>query len=120
MTLNLGCAAAVVKLVCGVGNNAAWVVMMEGYDHAQRCKCIRRGVKGGHMVGWYFKRAINNFNDYERHLLRAQENRMFHMADMSEDVRRKYGDISDDEYYEFWKGVGAIAYGKTKPMVTSL
>ena len=120
MMLAASCSAAVVKLVCGVGNNAAWVVMMEGYDHAKRCKGIRRGVKGGHMVGWYFKRAINDFNDYERHLLRAQENRMFHLADMSEDVRRKYGDISDDEYYEFWKGVGAVAYGKTKPMVTSL
>ena len=120
MMLAASCSAAVVKLVCGVGNNAAWVVMMEGYDHAKRCKGIRRGVKGGHLVGWYFKRAINDFNDYERHLLRAQENRMFHLADMSEDVRRKYGDISDDEYYEFWKGVGAVAYGKTKPMVTSL
>ena len=116
----VGKSAAIFKLVCGVGNNAAWLVMMEGYDHARRCKAFRRSLKGGHSVGWYFKRAINDFNDYERHLLRAQENRMFHLADMSEDVRRKYGDISDDEYYEFWKGVGAVAYGKTKPMVTSL
>jgi hypothetical protein len=45
---------------------------------------------------------------------------MFHMDDMNEDVRRKYGNISDAEYYEFWKGVGAVAYTKTKPMITSL
>jgi len=62
----VGNAAAVVKLVCGVGNNAAWVVMIEAYDHARRCKAFRRSCKGGHMVGWYFKKAVNDFNDYER------------------------------------------------------
>jgi hypothetical protein len=116
----VGNAAAVVKLVCGVGNNAAWVVMIEAYDHARRCKAFRRSCKGGHMVGWYFKKAVNDFNDYERRLLTASENRMFHLDDMSEDIRRKYGDITDAEYYEFWKGVGGVAYAKTKPLITSL
>jgi hypothetical protein len=116
----VGNAAAVTKLVTGVGNNAAWLVMLEGYDAARRCRGFKRSVKGGHMVGWYFKRAINLFHDYERNLLRAQTNRMFHLADMSENVRRKYANISDDEYYEFWKGVGGVAYAKTKPMITSL
>ena len=96
-------AAAIFKLVCGVGNNAAWLVMMEGYDHARRCKAFRRSLKGGHMVGWYFKKAVNDFKDYERQLLTTGKNRMFHVADMTEDVRRKYGDISDAQYYEFWK-----------------
>ena len=113
-------AAGIFKLVCGVGNNAAWVVMMEGYDHARRCKAFRRSQKGGHSVGWYFKRAINDFNAYERNLLITQTNRMFHVADMTDNIRRKYGDISDDEYYEFWKGVGCVAYAKTKPLITSL
>ena len=113
-------AAAIFKLVCGVGNNAAWLVMMDGYDHAKRCKAFRRSLKGGHMVGWYFKKAVNDFKDYERQLLTTGENRMFHVADMTEDVRRKYGDISDAEYYEFWKGVGGEAYAKTQPHITSL
>ena len=65
----VGNAAAIFKLVCGVGNNAAWVVMMEGYDHARRCKAFRRSLKGGHSVGWYFKKAVRDFNDYERNLL---------------------------------------------------
>ena len=113
-------AAAIFKLVCGVGNNAAWLAMMDGYDQAKRCKAFRRSCKGGHMVGWYFKKAVNDFKDYERRLLTASENRMFHVADMTEDVRRKYGDISDAEYYEFWKGVGGVAYAKTQPHITSL
>ena len=116
----VGNAASIFKLVCGVGNNAAWVVMMEGYDHARRCKAFRRSLPGGHTVGWYFRRAVNDFNQYERHLLTTQTNRMFHVADMSNDVRRKYGNISDAEYYEFWKGVGGVAYDKTKPLITSL
>ena len=113
-------AAAIFKLVCGVGNNAAWLAMMDGYDHAKRCKAFRRSLKGGHMVGWYFKKAVNDFKDYERQLLTTGKNRMFHVADMTEDVRRKYGDISDAEYYEFWKGVGGVAYAKTQPHITSL
>lgn len=113
-------AAAIFKLVCGVGNNAAWVSMLDGFDHAKRCKAFRRSCKGGHMVGWYFKKAVNDFKLYERNLLTTQTNRMFHVADMTEDVRRKYGNISDAEYYEFWKGVGGVAYAKTKPHITSL
>lgn len=116
----VGNAAAIFKLVCGVGNNAAWVVMMEGYDHARRCKAFRKSLKGGHLVGWYFKKAVRAFNDYERELLTTKTNRMFHVADMPDDVRRKYGNISDEEYYEFWKGVGGVAYAKTKPLITSL
>ena len=116
----VGNAAAIFKLVCGVGNNAAWVVMMEGYDHARRCKAFRKSLKGGHLVGWYFKKAVRSFNDYERELLTTKTNRMFHVADMPDDVRRKYGNISDEEYYEFWKGVGGVAYAKTKPLITSL
>ena len=113
-------AAAIFKLVCGVGNNAAWLVMLDAYDHAKRCKAFRRSLRGGHMVGWYFKKAVNDFKDYERQLLTTGKNRMFHVADMTEDVRRKYGDISDAEYYEFWKGVGGVAYAKTQPHITSL
>ena len=116
----VGKSAAIFKLVCGVGNNAAWLVMMEGYDHARRCKAFCRSLKGGHSVGWYFKRAINDFNAYERNLLTTPVNRMFHVADMSDEVRRKYGDITDAEFYEFWKGVGGVAYAKTKPLITSL
>jgi hypothetical protein len=113
-------AAAIFKLVCGVGNNAAWLAMMDGYDQAKRCKAFRRSLKGGHMVGWYFKKAVNDFKDYERQLLTTEKNRMFHVADMTEDVRRKYGNISDAQYYEFWKGVGGVAYAKTKLQITSL
>ena len=110
----IGNAAAVVKLVCGVGNNAAWWVMLDAYDHARKCK------RYGFRQKQTFKQAIKEFHDYERGLKYATQNRMFHLADMNEETRRKYGDITDAEYYEFWKGIGGPAYQKTRPMITSL
>ena len=110
----VGNAAAVVKLVCGVGNNAAWLVVLDGYDHAKQCK--RYGFRQKQM----FKHAIDEFHSYERGLKYATQNRMFRLADMKEETRRKYGDITDAQYYEFWAGIGGPAYQKTKPLVTSL
>lgn len=115
----VGKAAQLLKLVCGVGNNAAWLVVLDGIDHARRCRRYRANVKGG-RVSWMFKQAIQAYHDYERRLLHATENRMFHMADMPADIRRKYGDISDREFFEFWQAVGGPAYTKTRPLISSL
>lgn len=107
-------AAGVVKLICGVANNAAWMVVLDAYDAARRCRNYRHSVKQA------FKSAIEEFHVYERRLLHAQENRMFHVPDMGEKVRKTYGDISDREYYDFWAAVGGPAYHKTRPLITSL
>ena len=110
----MGNAAAVVKLICGVANNAAWLTVLHAHDHACRCPNYR------HQVKRKFKAAIQALHDYERNLLHTDENRMFHLADMSERVRKKYGPISDREFYEFWTGAGSAAYERTKPLLTSL
>lgn len=107
-------AAGVVKLICGVANNAAWMVVLDGYDKARRCQRYRHEVKRA------FKMAIEAWHDYERNLIYARENRMFHLADMSEQSRKTYGDITDREYYDFWASVGGPAYQKTHPLITSL
>lgn len=39
---------------------------------------------------------------------------------MGEATRKKYGDITDRQYFEFWQGMGAYAYQETRPLVTSL
>ena len=107
-------AAAVIKLICGVANNAAWLVALDGYDHARKCKNYR------HQVKRLFSQAVDSYHEYERRLLYAEENRMFRLSDMSPEVRSKYGDITDREYYDFWAGMGAPAYNKTRPLLTSL
>lgn len=107
-------AAALVKLICGAGNNAAWAVTLDGYDHARRCKNY------GYKVKQAFRQAIKEWHDYEHRLIYANENRMFHLADMTPEVRKMYGNISDREYYEFWASVGSSAYIKTRPLLNSL
>ena len=115
MMHDIGLAAATVKLVCGVGNNAAWLVVLEAHDHAKRCKRYRN-----YRVKHEFKQALKMFHEYERRLLYADENRMFHVADMSPETRKKYGNITDRQYYEFWTGSGGEAYTNTRPLLTSL
>ena len=106
--------SAVVKLICGVANNAAWVVVLKAHDHAKQCATYRQGVKR------QFKAAIDALHQYERQLVHSPHNRMFHVADMTPEIRKKYGDISDREFYDFWASVGNYAYQQTEPLLSSL
>lgn len=107
-------ASSVVKLICGVGNNAAWLVVLDGYDAARKCKRYRHDVKRA------FHLAVEEWHKYEARLIHAKENRMFHLEDLGEKARKTYGDITDRQYYDFWSSVGGPAYEETRPLVTSL
>lgn len=110
----LAAAASVVKLITGTANNAAWLVMMHAHDQ------IRKHPKYKHETKRAYKAAIRAWHDYETALVTANTNRFFHVDDMAEHVRRKYGNITDAQYYEFWTSMGGTAYLQTKPMITSL
>ena len=107
-------AVAQVKLATGIGNNAAWAACLEAHDHIKQHSAYR------HMVKRAYKAALEEFHDYERRLVHAQRNRMFHVADMSERTRKIYGNITDREYYDFWAATGANAYHDNRLLVTSL
>lgn len=107
-------AAALVKLMCGTANNAAWLVVLDGLDHARRCRRYGFKVRGA------FNHAIKEWHDYESRLKYATTYRMFKLSDMPEHIRRKYGNISDVEFYNFWASIGGPAYMKTRPLITSL
>lgn len=113
-------AASMVKLCCGVANNAAWVVTLDAFDQVKMHRNIDKRMQGGHKLLWMYKQAIEEFHKYERRLIYATENRMFHVDDMSDAVRKKYGNITDRQYYEFWASIGGETYERTKPMITSL
>jgi hypothetical protein len=110
----MAAAAGLIKFICGVANNAAWLVALEALDHARRCRGYRGNVK------YRFNQSVAAYHDYERNLIHNKNNRMFCVADMTPDIRKKYGNITDREYYDFWTATGAQAYTKTKPMITSL
>ena len=56
-------AASQVKLVCGVGNNAAWAVCLEAMDHLKQHPRFR------HTVKQRFKEAMEAFKQYESALI---------------------------------------------------
>lgn len=122
--------ASIVKLICGVGNNAAWQVVLHALTEINGKKIDPKDPDGNrhlprhpryqHEVKHAFKLAIEAFQEYERQLIYAKQNRMFHMADKTDRVRKMYGDITDRQYYEFWASIGGIAFSKTKPLITSL
>jgi len=123
-------AAGVVKLICGVANNAAWLVVLHALTEINGNKIDPKDPDGNrhllphpryrHEVKRAFKATIKAWHDYERRLVHATENRMFHMADMDEKTRKTYGNITDQQYYDFWASVGGPAYEKTYPMITCL
>ena len=106
--------AALVKTVCGVANNAAWMCCLDAHDkiklHSRYAFSTKRA----------YKIAFDEFHRYERSLVYESNNRMFHLADMPPEIRVVFGDITDREYYEFWAACGAQAYMKTRPLITSL
>lgn len=108
-------AAGVVKLACGLVNNATWVVLMNAHDEARKMPNYR------HQTKQAFKHVFELWREYENNLLYARANRMFSVGDMDEPTRRKYGEhLTDAEYFDFWKGFGYTAYERTKKWLTSL
>lgn len=96
--------SALIKMMCGIGNNAAWACCQEATDHLRRHPNFRHKVKQG------FNAAIEEFNAYERRLVYATENRLFHLDDLTPEYRKRYGNITDRDYYEYWCNTGATAY----------
>ena len=107
-------AAGVVKLICGVGNNAAWAVTLQAYSQLRTHRLYK------HQVKQAFKAAMEAYHAYERHLIYGSQYRMFCLADMEPQTRKRYGDITDRQYFEFWTGCGSDAYCKSQPLITSL
>lgn len=106
--------AGVVKQIIGVPNNMAQVAMMNARDQLKKHPRYRQQVKKA------FNDAFAAFDKYERVLLNPTGARYFHMDDMPEVIRKKYGNITDREYYEFWQNVGWSVYSQHRDFVTCL
>ena len=106
--------AGVVKQIIGVPNNMAQVAMMNARDQLKKHPRYR------HQVKKAFNDAFAAFDKYERVLLNPTGARYFHMDDMPEVIRKKYGNITDREYYEFWQNVGWSVYSQHRNFITCL
>lgn len=116
----LNAASNTIKLCVGIGNNAAWMACLDANGRIKKHPRYSVRVKGGKTVGAEFKKAFKMFRNYELDLLWGENNRFFHIADMTPETRALYGDITDREYYDFWAAFGCKAYQTTLPFFTSL
>lgn len=114
MASRVGKSSALIKMMCGIGNNAAWACCLEAMDQ------LRRHPRFRHRVKQVFKAAMEEFKAYERRLVYATENRLFHLDDLTPEYRKRYGNISDREYYEYWCSTGATAYSQKRMWAMNL
>lgn len=122
--------AGFVKLMCGVANNAALVIMIECLNKiadkrskdSYRERPYRPHPRYRQKVKQLFSEALRERDQYRLRLLygSSQGIRFFHLGDMPAESRRKYGIISDEQYFEFWEGTGSLAYQKSQPLIGSL
>lgn len=103
-----------VKLVCGIANNAAWLCMMEAIDKAKTLPQYKQRVKAAYGT------VIKEWKRYEGCLLYGKDIHLFRLSDLHPESRKRYGDITDREYYDFWVGSGCAAYVRTFPLIGSL
>lgn len=122
--------SGLVKMMCGVANNCATSVVRQAWMHIADIRdqesyeerparphpgCRQKAKK---MFAQYFT-AVQQMKST---LLYPSEGaiRFFHVADMPPEARKKYGTMTDAEYFEFWEGTGSLAYKQSQPLVTSL
>lgn len=106
--------SVLIKTMCGIGNNAAWACCLEAMDQLRRHPNFRQRVKQA------FKAAMEEFKAYERRLVYATENRLFHLDDLTPEFRKRYGNITDREYYEYWCATGATAYTQKRAWAVNM
>ena len=123
----LGAAASMVKLVMGVANGCALAIMLDCFSEingkAIDSKTGQRKPphpRYKHTVKSAYKHAIDEYHAYEHRLIYATVNRFFHVDDLSPKYRKIYGNITDAQFFEFWKGTSGTAYQISRPLVTSL
>jgi len=116
-----------VKTVMGVVNGCATAIMLDCFSEISG-KAIDPKTghrkpphpKYKHKVKQAYKQAVEEIHQYEHRLIYATTNRFFHINDFTPKIRKIYGDITDAQFFEFWKGTSAKAYQISRPLVTSL
>lgn len=107
-------ASGLVKTLCCMPNNVAYITLYNAYDYARRHPGFRMETKK------LYRDAMESYKVYERRLYAATENRMFHLNDLTANCRKRYGDITDKEYFEFWQDIGSRGYTLALPHLQAL
>lgn len=106
--------SGMVKTMLAMPNNVAYIMLYNAHDKAKTHPAYR------HEAKRLFKRTVEEYREYEKGLYCAQENRMFHVGDMNEQTRKRYGDITDRDYFELWQDMGSKGYELALPHLQAL
>ncbi len=122
--------SGLVKMMCGVANNCAISVVRQAWMHIADVRDKESYEENPphphpgcrHQAKKLFAQFFREWAQMESVLAFPPEGtiRFFHVADMPPQARKKYGEMTDAEYFEFWKGTGALAYKQSQPLITSL
>lgn len=119
-----------VKMMTGVANNVTLAVMRQALNkiadvrdkdsYRQRAKSPHPGYR--QKCKMLFGQAFREVTAYRSRLQYPAPGalRFFHVDDMPEEARKRYGAMTDREYFEFWEGTGGAAYQKSTPMLMNL
>lgn len=109
--------AGMIKLVCGMANSLAYLVMGNARDKMRGWNRYKFKTKQE------FEKAFEMYRAYERRLLCPAEGqvRFFHVPDVTNEYKGKLReDLTDAEYFEFWTSISGPLYDKVWPFVTCL
>lgn len=107
-------ASGAVWTISGISNGCTYYMMMDALDKIKHLPIFRNQVKMA------FENCRRMWKRYERNLLYCNNERFFHVADMTPEVRKKYGNITDEEYFGYWLGLGGSAYQRSRALIGSL
>lgn len=101
--------SSVVKMNMGVCNNCAYIVIGNSLDAVKTLPVFKGKVK------YRFNMFTQAWREYENALRYGIGIRYFHVEDMGENTREYFKrTITDDEYFEYWRGLGGAAYMNTQ------
>lgn len=127
---NISQCSGFVKMMCGVANNCAIGVVRHAWgfiadirdreSYKERPPHPHPGCK--HKAKKAFTQFFKEWDQMESRLLYPHDGdvRFFHVDDMPPEARKKYGKMTDAQYFLFWRCVSSLAMKKSMPFVTSL
>lgn len=103
------------KMFTGGAVNCALFMLHEALVQLEQCDTYR------HQAKVLLNRTRQDWQQYEHDLLHPGDGlRFFHLDDMQDEYRKRYGDITDAEYFEFWQGMGSEMYMQCHPDIIAL
>lgn len=104
-----------VKAMCAMPNNVAYIMLYNAHDHAKKHPAYKQKTKQ------LYKHTMETYMAYERRLCRATNYRMFEVADLAPEARKRYsGNITNEDYFTLWQDYGSTGYRLALPHLQAL